>query len=136
MEILGSSWQTFTQFSLNWCGSGMFSNDISFYELYRLVSSHTLSRGTINACRVSSTHRQSTDFQSCFFRKQTFVREKHGYFFSPPPSKMPFPRRLEIRETFDKWRISNHDRIRDFSLSLYFYSRHEKILVSLIMLRV
>lgn len=78
----------------------------------------------------------STDFQSCFFRKQTFVREKHGYFFSPPPSKMPFPRRLEIRETFDKWRISNHDRIRDFSLSLYFYSRHEKILVSLIMLRV
>lgn len=27
----------------------------------------------------------STDFQSCFFRKQTFVREKHGYFFSPLP---------------------------------------------------
>lgn len=72
-----------------------------------------------------------------FLSKANFrTRKAWIFFFSPSPHRMPFPRRLEIRETFDKWRISNHDRIRDFSLSLYFYSRHEKILVSLIMLRV
>lgn len=86
---------------------------------------------------VSQVHTDSRQtFKVVSFESKLSYEKSMDIFFLPPPSKMPFPRRLEIRETFDKWRISNHDRIRDFSLSLYFYSRHEKILVSLIMLRV